>query len=110
MSDNAGQRAEALAVGILAPLVLGGPMELQRPFGAKLALTIGEGRSIVDNDLRARVDTARLRVARSVVSPDTQHERSGPVRGPHRAPPTPCPAATGPAGPAPRRARRGEAA
>ncbi len=70
MSDNLGQRAEALAEGILAPLVLGGPMELQRPFGAKLALAIGEGRSIVDNDLRARVDTARLRVARSIVAVD----------------------------------------
>ncbi len=65
-----GQRAEALARGILGPIVVGGKLELQRPFGPKLALAIGDGRSIVDNDLRHEVDTARLRVARTVIPTD----------------------------------------
>ena len=70
MSDEWGQRGEDLAVGIIGPLVLGGPMQLQRPFGASLALKIGAGRGITDNDLRSRVDTMRLRVARSLVAVD----------------------------------------
>lgn len=65
-----GERAEALARGVLGPVVLGGPLELQRPFGPKLAVALGDGRGIVDNDLKHRVDTARLRVARSVVPID----------------------------------------
>lgn len=64
------ERAESLAVHVMDPLLVGGTVRPQRPFGPKLALTIGEGRQIVDNDLRSRVDFARLRVARSVVAVD----------------------------------------
>lgn len=67
---SAGERAEALARGVIGPLILGGPMELQRPLGPKLALTLGGGRDIVDLDLKQQVDTARLRVARTVVAVD----------------------------------------
>jgi len=64
------ERAENLAVHVLGPLLVGGTVHPQRPFGPKLALAIGEGRQIVDNELRTQVDTARLRVARSVVAVD----------------------------------------
>jgi hypothetical protein len=65
-----GERAELLASDVLARVIVGGAVRAQRPFGPKLALTIGDGRQIVDNDLRATVDSARLRVARSVVAVD----------------------------------------
>jgi hypothetical protein len=65
-----GERAETLARDIIGPLLVGGPVILQRPFGAKLALSLGEQRQIVDNDLRRRVDEARLRVARQLVAVD----------------------------------------
>ncbi len=64
------ERAENLAVHVMGPLLVGGTVRPQRPFGAKLASTLGEGRQIVDNDLRSRVDFARLRVARSGVAVD----------------------------------------
>lgn len=76
MSADFGQRAEDLAVHVIGPMILGGPMRLLRPFGAKLALAIGAGRRVVDNELRACIDTARLRVARSVVATDVMHELS----------------------------------
>ncbi len=65
-----GERAESLAAELLAPLVLGGPVALQRPFGAKLALEVGLQRTILDNDLRTRIDAARLREARTLVAVD----------------------------------------
>ena len=65
-----GERAEALALGVIAPCILGGDVELQRPFGAKLALSMGEQRGIVDNDVAHQVDVARLRVARTLVPVD----------------------------------------
>ena len=65
-----GERAESLARGVIAPIVLGGPLTLQRPFGPKLALELGVDRSMVDDDLRTRIDHARLRVARTVVAVD----------------------------------------
>ncbi|MCA9625324.1 MAG: hypothetical protein KC731_40155, partial [Myxococcales bacterium] len=71
-----GRRAEGLATEVIAPMILGGTVRPQRPFGPHLAFTIGvggqahEGRAIVDNETRARVDSARLRVARSVVAVD----------------------------------------
>jgi hypothetical protein len=65
-----GERAEKLAAGILRPLLLGGAVELQRPFGSKLAVELGVERTILDNELRAQIDDARLRVARSVVAVD----------------------------------------
>jgi hypothetical protein len=65
-----GERAEALAEQVIQPLLVGGKLSPLRPFGARLALTLGEGRRIVDNDLRTRVDNARLRVARTIVAVD----------------------------------------
>ena len=64
------ERAESLAVHVIGPLVLGGAMAPQRPFGPRLGLEIGPERRIVDADLAARIDTARLRMARSVVAVD----------------------------------------
>lgn len=63
-------RAEQLAQHVIGPLLVGGAVHPQRPFGPKLSLTLGQGRQIVDNELRQRVDTARLRVMRSVVAVD----------------------------------------
>ena len=64
------ERAESLAVHVMGPLLVGGTVRPQRPFGPKLALPLGEGRQIVDNELRSQVDFARLRVARSLVAVD----------------------------------------
>ena len=64
------ERAEDLARGVIGPVILGGSVELQRPFGPKLALSLGERREIVDNDLKVHVDNARLRTARTVVAID----------------------------------------
>lgn len=68
--SGAGQRAEALAAGVIAPLVLGGDTALQRPFGPRLALELSRQRAVVDRDLAARIDGARLRRARSVAPVD----------------------------------------
>lgn len=57
--------------GVIAPLVLGGTVELCRPFGPRLALAIGRGRRIVDDDLRTRVDVVRVRRARMIAPIDT---------------------------------------
>jgi len=73
-----GERAEKLASGVLRPLLLGGPVELQRPLGVKLALELGVERTIVDNDLRVQIDDARLRVARTVVAVDVLPPLSAP--------------------------------
>ncbi|MBK6517168.1 MAG: hypothetical protein IPG04_24365 [Polyangiaceae bacterium] len=106
MSKNLSLRLEELAQGVLGPLVLGGPMRLVPPLGPQLAMTIGEGRRISDDDLRARIDVARVRRARFVAPLDalpdispaewalvaalndllqaTNHELSGPfTRGRH---------------------------
>lgn len=105
MSED-GERLEELAHAVLGPLVLGGTIEPVRPFGPRLALRFAEGRRIVDDDLRTRVDVARVRVARQLVPIDvlpdpgpaewalvaalndlvqvTNHELSGPLtRGRH---------------------------
>lgn len=63
-------RAESLAQHLLGPLVLGGEIVPQRPFGPKLGLEIGVERRIVDTDLASRIDDARLRTARAVVAVD----------------------------------------
>jgi hypothetical protein len=67
---NAGERAESLAHGVIGPVLCGGPMHLQRPFGPKMAFALAAQREIVDNDLRVRVDNARLRTARTLVPVD----------------------------------------
>ncbi len=71
MAEDLGARCEELAHAVLAPLVLGGPMHLVRPFGARLGLSLGIQRAIVDLDLRSRLDVARVRRARLLAPVDT---------------------------------------
>ncbi len=71
MADDLGERCEELAHEVLAPLVLGGPMHPVRPFGARLGLSLGIQREIVDLDLRSRLDVARVRRARLLAPVDT---------------------------------------
>lgn len=108
MAPNLNARLEELAQGVLGPLVLGGTVRLVPPFGAEMALALGEGRRISDDQLRTSVDVARVRRARLVapidVLPDisptewalvaalndllqaTNHELSGPLtRGRHQS-------------------------
>jgi hypothetical protein len=66
-----GERCEDLAHRVLAPLVLGGPVHPVRPFGGPLGLRLGIGRRIVDGDLAARLDVARVRRARLLAPTDT---------------------------------------
>ena len=70
MSED-GDRLEELAHAVLGPLVLGGTILPVRPFGPRLALRFAEGRRIVDDDLRTRIDVARVRIARQLVAVDT---------------------------------------
>jgi hypothetical protein len=65
------QRIEELAHALLAPLVLGGKVGLVQPFGAKLALSVDPGFRIVDDDIRSRIDVARVRVARLLMPLDS---------------------------------------
>lgn len=71
MADDLAERFEGLVTNVLAPLVLGGRIEPQRPFGPRLGLAIGEGRRVEDSDLRSRLDVARVRVARLLSPVDT---------------------------------------
>jgi hypothetical protein len=73
VADAAEERFEQLARGLLAPLVLGGKIELSRPFG-RLGLTLGEGRRMSDADLGSRVELARVRQARLIAPVDTLEE------------------------------------
>ena len=71
MSENLTARLEGLAHGVLGPLVLGGPMHLVAPVGPRLALRLGsDGRRIVDDALRSKLDVARVRQARLIVPLD----------------------------------------
>ena len=71
MSAELGRRAEELASCVIAPLILGGKVRPVRPIGARLALAMAEGREIADNDLRSRIDVARVRRARLLAPVDT---------------------------------------
>ncbi len=71
MATEDGVRLEELAEAVVGPLVLGGTLLPVRPVGPRLALRFGEGRRIVDDDLRTRIDVARVRVARQLVAIDT---------------------------------------
>jgi len=63
--DNPQVLCERLFSAFLAPLVLGGAMKPDKPFGGKNALSIGDGRQPVsDPDVLSRVDLARVRIAR----------------------------------------------
>jgi hypothetical protein len=68
---NLSERLEDLAHGVLGPLVLGGPMRLAPPFGPQVGFVLGaDGRRIVDDDLRSRLDVARVRRARTLAPID----------------------------------------
>lgn len=71
MSKELALRLEQLAQGVLGPLVLGGPLRLVPPIGPELAMRLGVDRRISDDDLRTRVDVARVRRARQVAPVDT---------------------------------------
>jgi hypothetical protein len=64
-------RFHELVENVLAPLILGGPLRPVRPFGARLAFSIGEQRHVADSDLRTRLDVARVRRARLIAPVDT---------------------------------------
>jgi hypothetical protein len=64
-------RFDELVSGVVVPLVLGGRMEPVRPIGPRLGLAIGEGRTILDSDLRSQLDVARVRIARQLAPVDT---------------------------------------
>lgn len=79
MSDDPGARFDQLCQNVLAPLVLGGPLKPVRPFGPTLGRNIGQNRSIIDNELRTRIDIARVRRARLIapidaLPPISEHE------------------------------------
>jgi len=70
-------RIEALASGVLGPLVLGGAMHLVPPLGPQIGLVIGEdGRRVADDSLRTEIDVARVRRARRLAPLDVLPELS----------------------------------
>lgn len=71
MAEDLLARYDELVTSVLAPLVLGGRVDPVRPLGPRLGLAIGEGRKISDQDLRSRLDVARVRVARLLAPIDT---------------------------------------
>ncbi len=62
---------ERLFGTFLAPLVLGGAMKPEKPFGGKNALAIGDGRPPSDSDALSRCELARVRIARKLAPIDT---------------------------------------
>jgi hypothetical protein len=70
-------RLGELAEGVLGPLVLGGPMRLIAPVGPAVALGIGVGRAVPDDDLRSRIDLARIRTLRLLAPIDLLPPVSG---------------------------------
>jgi hypothetical protein len=67
------ERFEELVSGIVVPLVLGGKLQLTRPFGST-ALTVGQDQRITDPDVRSRLDIARVRRARLIAPIDVLPE------------------------------------
>jgi hypothetical protein len=65
-----GQRAERLAADLIAPLVTGQTIRLQRPFGLRLCGAIGPHREIVNVELRHDVAQARIEAARQLLPID----------------------------------------
>jgi len=66
-----GAIAQELFEGVMAPLVLGGPVRPGHAIGARAALTLGDGeRTGIDPDLEADVQGARLRRARRLAPID----------------------------------------
>jgi hypothetical protein len=72
MAVDLGVIAQRLFEGVMAPLVLGGPMRPGHAIGARAALALGEGeRTTVDVDLEAHVRLGRVRRARRLAPIDT---------------------------------------
>jgi hypothetical protein len=63
--------AERLFAGVMAPLVLGGPVRPGHAIGARAALALGDDRRPADHDLESRVAAARIRRARKLAPVDT---------------------------------------
>jgi hypothetical protein len=71
MAADLGAIAQRLFEGVMAPLVLGGPIVPGHAIGARAALALGEGeRTTIDPDLEARVQQARVRRARRLAPVD----------------------------------------
>jgi hypothetical protein len=66
--------AQELFAGVMAPLVLGGPLRPGHAIGARTALALGQDRSPADPDLASRVQLARVRRARRLAPVDTLAE------------------------------------
>jgi hypothetical protein len=62
--------ADRLFRDFLAPLVLGGEMRPGRPIGGKNALGLGPFSDVIDKELLAHVDLARIRLARHLAPID----------------------------------------
>lgn len=72
MAVDLGMIAEQLFTGVMAPLVLGGPLRPGHAIGARAALALGHGeRTSIDPDLESRVQVARVRRARRLAPVDT---------------------------------------
>ena len=69
---TSGVIAQRLFEGVMAPLVLGGPMRPGHAIGARVALALGDGeRTTIDVDLEAHVRLGRVRRARRLAPIDT---------------------------------------
>ncbi|MBL9028592.1 MAG: hypothetical protein JNL21_40750 [Myxococcales bacterium] len=69
---NLQAKLDALAAGVLGPLVLGGKLVPIAPLGPQIGLYVGaDGRRISDDDLRSTLAVARVRRARLVAPVDT---------------------------------------
>lgn len=71
MAEDRDAIAERLFAGVMAPLVLGGPVRPGHAIGARTALAFGEGRTPADTELEARTNEARVRRARRLVPVDS---------------------------------------
>jgi hypothetical protein len=67
------ERFEELVTRIVLPLVLGGKLQLARPFGPA-ALTVGQNERLLDPDARTNLDVARVRRARLLAPVDVLPE------------------------------------
>lgn len=65
-------KLDALARGVVGPLVLGGQLSLLPPLGPQIGYVLGAGdRRISDDDLRSQLGVARVRRARLIAPVDT---------------------------------------
>jgi hypothetical protein len=72
MAVDVGAVAQHLFEGVMAPLVLGGPVRPGHAIGARVALALGDGeRTTIDVDLEAHVRLGRVRRARLLAPIDT---------------------------------------